>query len=144
MIQTSGGPSLSALSKTPRMGRGSGSPPSLIHHLSISHSLYRPTRRRVDVSECEGVCSLTFLHHSHLVPKMMKETMTYLEKRKVQYISSFYIQYGSSCHFPPPPPPPLQKEDPSFTYEVVIVNDGSPDRTSQVDANNRNPTHYVI
>ena len=25
-----------------------------------------------------------------------------------------------------------QKSDPSFTYEVVVVNDGSPDNTSQV------------
>ncbi|XP_064405059.1 dolichyl-phosphate beta-glucosyltransferase-like [Halichondria panicea] len=39
------------------------------------------------------------------LPKMLGETMEYLENR--------------------------QKSDPSFTYEVVVVNDGSPDNTSQ-------------
>lgn len=39
------------------------------------------------------------------LPKMMDETMEYLEKR--------------------------QKQQPSFTYEVIIVNDGSTDRTSE-------------
>ena len=36
---------------------------------------------------------------------MMKETMEYLEKR--------------------------QQQEPSFRYEVIIVNDGSPDNTAQ-------------
>ena len=40
------------------------------------------------------------------VPKMMSEAMEYLEGR--------------------------QRSDPSFTYEVIIVNDGSPDNTSKV------------
>lgn len=39
------------------------------------------------------------------LPKMMNETLSYLEKRK--------------------------KENSSFTYEVIIVNDGSPDKTSE-------------
>lgn len=36
---------------------------------------------------------------------MMEETMAYLEHR--------------------------QKQDPTFLYEVIVVNDGSPDRTAQ-------------
>lgn len=39
------------------------------------------------------------------LPKMMEETMAYLEHR--------------------------QKQDPTFLYEVIVVNDGSPDRTAQ-------------
>ncbi len=41
---------------------------------------------------------------------MLEETMEYLEKR--------------------------QSLDPSFTYEVLVVNDGSPDNTSQVHVYN--------
>ena len=43
---------------------------------------------------------------SSSVPKMMKETMAYLQQR--------------------------QQKDPSFQYEVIIVNDGSRDRTAEV------------
>lgn len=58
-------------------------------------------------------CPHFFILHflsSHLfplpsVPKMMNETLTYLEGR--------------------------QEKDQSFSYEVIIVNDGSPDGTAE-------------
>ena len=44
-------------------------------------------------------------HSSSAVPKMMKETMSYLQQR--------------------------QRRHPSFQYEVIMVNDGSPDGTAK-------------
>ena len=67
---------------------------------------------------------------SFSVPKMMSATMEYLEKRKV----------GRPMPRPLPRPPRRphsacvspQSKDESFTYEVIIVNDGSSDGTSEV------------
>lgn len=76
-------------------------PPTL--YLSLVVPAYKEQER------CESSLSVCvwFHHYSFLpsVPKMMDETMAYLEQR--------------------------QKRDSTFEYEVIIVNDGSPDRTAE-------------
>lgn len=64
----------------------------------------------------------TFL--SFLVPAMIKDTMDYIEERQVGKIG-FRFKVSVCCFF-------FKKKDSSFTYELIIVDDGSPDKTSEV------------
>ncbi len=76
---------------------------------TIYLSLVAPAYKEQDRCESLRIYTIVFSEqfiYIPTVPKMLEETMEYLEKR--------------------------QKSDPSFTYEVVVVNDGSPDYTSQV------------
>lgn len=60
----------------------------------------------------------------------MEETMEYLEKRQVRFVAWSLSEGGLLCAWLFT----LQEEQPTFSYEVIIVNDGSKDKTTEVCA----------
>ncbi len=60
---------------------------------------------------------------------MLEEALEYLQRRNVTQIKLIWLIKSKFLiiNFQP-----IQKQDPSFTYELIIVDDGSRDKTSKV------------
>lgn len=89
----------------PKTGQCAPFPRTALSRPTLYLSLIVPAYKEEKRCKCHVTCLIHACTFTITVPKMMEKTMSYLEHRQHRY--------------------------PSFNYEVIIVNDGSPDGTAQ-------------